>query len=153
MIYVCAGIVIFFALCRLLLEFSQLVVHRLSYITDWVNWMEIALFLCSIIFVWIFNTQCQCPYNWQWQIGAVAIFLAWLSLIIFFAKFPLTGIYVLMFVKIFYTFLKMVTLSVLLVIAFALTFYMAFHEPSITVSKTDMYIGTRIEYIKLSQSA
>jgi len=90
--------------------------------------------LCSIIFVWVFHTGCLCPLYWQWQLGAVAIFLGWMNLIVFIQKFPLTGIYVLMFINILYTFLRTVMLSFLLVIAFSLTFYMAFFEPGITVS-------------------
>ena len=95
--------------------------------------MEVALFACSFIFVWVFHFDCLCPRNWQWQIGVVAVFLGWIDLIVFISKFPLTGIYVLMFVKILYTFLRMLTLSILLVVAFGLTFYLAFTEPTITV--------------------
>ena len=71
---------------------------------------------------------------WQWQFGAIAVFLGWLDLIIFIRKLPLTGIYVVMFVDIFYTFCRLFFLSLLLVIAFSLAFYMAFHEPDISVS-------------------
>ena len=95
--------------------------------------MEITLFICSIIYVWVFHTDCLCPLTWQWQIGVVAVFLSWFDLIVFISKFPLTGIYVLMFVKILYTFLKMLILSVLLVFAFGLTFYLAFTQPEILV--------------------
>lgn len=71
---------------------------------------------------------------WQWQLGAIAVFLGWLNLIIFIRKFPLTGIYVVMFVDIFYTFCRLFFLSLLLVIAFGLAFYMAFNEPKFEVS-------------------
>ena len=95
--------------------------------------MEIVLFVCSIIFVWVFHVDCLCPLEWQWQIGVVAVFLGWIDLIVFISKFPLTGIYVLMFVKILYTFLGMLILSILLVLAFGLTFYLAFTKPEIWV--------------------
>ena len=129
-LYFTASIVILFALCRLVLELAQIIVLRLNYVRDWINWMEVLLFVFSIIFVWVFNTECACTLIWQWQIGALSVFLAWITLIVFISKFPLVGLYVLMFVKIFYTFLKVVILSILLVIAFALTFYMAFNDPS-----------------------
>ena len=51
---------------------------------------------------------------WQWQIGAIAVFLAWIDLILFFAKFPRIGIYSLIFVKIISTFVKAVFVSALL---------------------------------------
>ena len=132
-LYFAPAVVILFAVCRLVLEFAQLIFLRLSYVTDWVNWMEIALFICSIIFVWVYNTECQCVLDWQWSFGVVAVFVGWINLLVFISKFPLTGIYVLMFVKILYTFLKMLILTLLLVIAFGLTFFMIFFDPAANV--------------------
>ena len=133
-LYTAAVIIIIFGIVRLGMEFFQLLQIRLYYILDWVNWIEVTLFVCAIIFGWIFHTDCLCPQEWQWQIGTIAVFLAWIDLIIFIRKLPLTGIYVVMFVDIFYTFCKMIILSLLLVIAFGIAFYMAFFEPSIGVS-------------------
>lgn len=48
----------------------------------------------------------------------------------------MTGIYVLMFLDIFYTFWKMIVLTSLLVIAFGLSFYMVFDQPGILFSRT-----------------
>ena len=137
-LYFAPAVVILFAVCRLVLEFGQLIFLRLSYVKDWVNWMEIALFICSIIFVWVYNTECQCVLDWQWPFGVVAVFVGWINLLVFISKFPLTGIYVLMFVKILYTFLKMLILTLLLVIAFGLTFYMIFFDPAANVSLRKM---------------
>lgn len=114
------------------MEIFQLLLLRFIYILDWVNWLEIIMFACSIVFGVVFTNQCLCPYDWQWQVGAIALFLAWIELIIFIRKLPLTGIYILMFVNIFYTFLKMIVLTLLLVVAFALAFYMAFYDPALT---------------------
>ena len=132
-IYISAIVVLTFSLGRLLLEGIQLKIHFPYYFLDWINWMEIVLYLCSIIFVWVFHVDCLCPLTWQWQIGVVAVFLGWIDLIVFISKFPLTGIYVLMFIKILITFLKILILSVLLVIAFGLTFYLTFTQPIILV--------------------
>ena len=132
-IYISAIVVIITSLCRLVLEGIQFVTHFSHYLSDWVNWMEIALYICSIIFVWVFHVDCLCPLTWQWQIGVVAVFLGWIDLIVFISKFPLTGIYVLIFVKIFYTFLKVLILSILLVVAFGLTFYLALTQPELLV--------------------
>ena len=106
---------------------------KMSYFISLVNWLEITLYVFSFIFVWVFHDECLCPYRWQWQLGIVAVFFAWINLMIFFSKFPLTGVYVLMFTKICRTFLKILVLSLLLVIAFALTFFLIFHEPSVMV--------------------
>ena len=132
-IYISAIIVVIASLCRLVLEGIQFITQFFRYLSDWVNWMEIALYVCSIIFVWVFHVDCFCPLIRQWQIGVVVVFLGWIDLIVFISKFPLTGVYVLIFVKILYTFLKVLILSILLVVAFGLTFYLAFTQPEILV--------------------
>ena len=115
---------------------------RLNYFISLVNWMELTLYISSIIFVSVFHDECLCPLQWQWQIGIVAVFLAWINLMIFVSKFPLTGIYVLMFTTICYTFLKILVLSLLLVIGFALTFFLVFHEPSVMVGNQTFKVVT-----------
>ena len=77
---------------------------------------------------------CLCVYSWQWQIGVVAVFLGWVGLITFLRKWPVTGVYVLMFVNILGSFLKIVFLALLLVISFGLAFYMLLFEPDEVVS-------------------
>ena len=131
---VAAAITIVFAILRTLGEVFQLCRQPLDYLQDWVNWLEIPLYTCSIIFSFIFNTPCLCVHYWQWQIGVVSVFLAWIVLITFLQKWPLTGVYVLMFLNITGTFLKIVFLAQLLVIAFALAFYMLLSDPNETVS-------------------
>ena len=133
-LFVGATFTITTALLRLAIEVIQLCRHPLEYLQDWVNWLEIPLYLCSIIFTFVFATPCLCVYNWQWQIGVVSVFLSWIGLISFVQKWPVTGVYVLMFIDIIQSFLKIAFLALLLVIAFALAFYMLFFEPDEMVS-------------------
>lgn len=120
---------------RLLLEIPQMFVLKHRYLLEFSNWMEITLFVSSIVFACVFSSPCFCPKSWQWQIGTVAVFLAWIDLMLFLDKFPWIGIYVLMFVQVVSTFVKTLFVSCLLVIAFALTLYMNFYEPSIKVNE------------------
>ena len=128
-LFVGAIISILAALLRLVIEIVQLCSHPLEFLRDWVNWIEIPLYLLSIAFTFVFATPCLCVYNWQWQIGAVSVFLAWIVLITFLQKWPLTGVYVLMFVNIIKSFLSVAFLGALLIIAFGLAFYMLLFEP------------------------
>ena len=121
------------ALIRLILEVIQLILQFPHYFLNWVNWVEVLLIITSIIFVWVFHVDCLCPLDWQWQVGVVAVFLGWIVLIVFVSKFPLTGIYVLMFVNVLYTFVRVLSLFILLVVAFGLAFYLAFTQPDIAV--------------------
>ena len=144
-LFTAAIIIIVLAAIRLLLEASQLMYQHINYLFDWVNWIEVSLYILSIIFVSVFRTTCLCPQVWQWQIGVMAILLAWIDLIIICAKFPNIGLYVIMFGKIFGTFLKVILLSTLLVATFGLTFYMTFSEPQYQVSHTaliDSHVAT-----------
>ena len=123
------------AVLRLTIEVFQFCKHPLEYLLDFVNWLEIPLYLFSILFTFVFATPCLCVYTWQWQIGVVAVFLGWIVLITFLRKWPVTGVYVLMFSNILRSFLKIAFLALLLVIAFALAFYMLLFEPDEMVSE------------------
>ena len=125
--------VIIFAVVRLVIEVFQLIQLRERYIQDWINWMEVALTVFAIMFVAVFNNECQCPRDWQWQVGIVAVFLAWINLMIFMSKLPWVGIYVVMFTNIFKIFIKLIFLSILLLVAFGLPLHMAFFEPGVIV--------------------
>jgi len=65
--------------------------------------------------------------------------LGWIGLISFLRKWPVTGLYILMFVNIIVSFLKIAFLALLLVIAFALGFYMLLYEPDEMVSTVCIY--------------
>ena len=132
-LYISAVIVLLMCLVRLILEVIQFKIQLTRYLLDWNNWIETILYFCSIIFVWVFHTNCLCPLSWQWQIGVVAVFLGWINLVVFISKFPLLGIYVLMFINIFKTFLKTLFLSILLLVSFGLAFYLTFTQNEILV--------------------
>ena len=129
--FIIAIIVGLLAIIRLLLEVFEFFTLRIRYFFDWLNYLEVILYSCTIVFIFIFLEPCYCPRNWQWQIGSVVVFLAWIDLISRIRKLPLAGIYVLMFINIFYSFWKMATLSILLILSFAFSFYMLFNDPSL----------------------
>ena len=133
-LFISATFTIVTAILRLAIELIQLCRHPLEYLQDWVNWLEIPLYLSSMIFTFVFATPCLCLCNWQWQIGVVSVFLSWIGLISFLQKWPVTGVYILMFINIIQSFLKIAFLAFLLVIAFAQAFYMLFFEPNEMVS-------------------
>ena len=133
-IFTAAIFVVIAALIRLLSEVFQMCQHKIYYFTDLVNWMELLMAVFAIIFGWVFNTDCLCTYRWQWQIGTIAVFLAWFDFIIFVQKLPAIGIYVAMLRDILWRFIKTIPLATMLVIAFALGFFMLFSEPDILVS-------------------
>ena len=106
---------------------------KADFFKDFQNYNEILLYLLSVPFVFVYTSDCGCPEKWQWQMGIIAIFLAWLNMIFFAYNFPGTGVYVIMFKKIFSTFFKLTIFAFLLVAAFSLILFMMFHNPTAEV--------------------
>ena len=101
------------------------------------TWCEIfvrtGVFFLTIIYVFGFWNDCWCAPPWQWQIGALAVFLAYISIILLLKGMPVVGVPITMLLNIVITFLKLIYLPVLLIFAFAIPFYMLFVHDSIAV--------------------
>lgn len=145
--YFLATFTILFATIRLLWQLFQLFMLMVRYGSrlrncQWhYNWKEFLsraffgivrflLFVFAIAFAFVFSSQCPCSTNGQWQVGVLAVFLGWINMITFIKLVPRLGVYVLMFLNVIYSFLKMFILGFLLVMAFGLAFYMLFRNPS-----------------------
>lgn len=117
----------------------------------WENLLEWAVFVLAIIYVadeFDIPLVNRCTTDKQ-TVGALSIFLAWMALVLFIRKFPMLGIYVVMFTSILKTFTKFFMIFVLFLVAFALSFYTllkgqvpSFADPSRSIVKTGvMMIG------------
>ena len=88
-----------------------------------------AMFFLTIIFVFLgFVNDCWCAPPWQWQIGALAVFMAYINFLYLLKGLPLLGVYIPinMLFNIVTTFLKLIYLPILLILSFAFPFYMLF---------------------------
>ena len=110
---------------------------------SWIMWeyflsktpyVEVPMYILSIVFVAVGDFECLCPSPGQWQAGTVAVFLAWFNLLHFLNKWPPLGIYIGALWKIMLTFLKVSIIALFLLLAFGFAFYMAFYEPPLPVS-------------------
>ena len=87
------------------------------------------MFFLTIIFVFLgFVNDCWCAPPWQWQIGALAVFMAYINFLYLLKGLPLLGVYIPinMLFNIVTTFLKLIYLPILLILSFAFPFYMLF---------------------------
>ena len=124
---------IFLCSVMLIIEAVQFIQRRrgCKYLQNLENYFQITLDVLIIVFVVPgFGHDCWCAHNWQWQIGALAVFLGWFNLIILLKDIPWTAIPINMFISICITFLKLIYLPLLLLLAFALPFYMIFARTS-----------------------
>ena len=109
----------------ILLEFWQLKLRRLKYLRDVNNYFQLALYILTAIFIFDFD-ECWCATTWQWQIGALAVFLSWFNFILVLRSMPHAAVPINIFLSICVTFLKLIFLPIMLVLAFGIPFYMIF---------------------------
>ncbi|XP_014772761.1 transient receptor potential cation channel subfamily A member 1 homolog [Octopus bimaculoides] len=118
-------VVIVLGVLMLLREIFQLVQAGLGYLT-YVNLLDWLTYLFAILFVLGFS-QCQQQVlyieEWQWNLGSIGIFLAWIDLVLYVQKVPRFGIYVVMFTDILYTFIQFAVVFSLFIVAFAFGFF------------------------------
>ena len=104
----------------------QLIERRWSYFKDSDNYFQLALYFSTVIFIHSFDNECWCSTTWQWQIGAFAVFLSWVNFIFILKYMPYTAIPISMFLSICVTFLKLIFLPIVLILAFGVPHYMVF---------------------------
>ena len=73
---------------QILLEIFQFYTNGCWYFKDWTNYLDAVLYISCIIFITSATRNCACPTKWQWQIGCVAVFLAWIDLLTFLRMGP-----------------------------------------------------------------
>jgi len=120
----------------------QLVLKGWNFVRNLDNFF--LLLLCTLTFIFIlgFDNVCWCSTTWQWQTGAVTVFLSWFNLILILKYMPYTAVPINMFLSICVTFLKLIYLPVMLVLAFGMPYYMVLvrKAASSEVSYWIMYI-------------
>ncbi|CAK8679344.1 unnamed protein product [Clavelina lepadiformis] len=135
-------------------EVVQMYQQRMSYFLDFTNLVEWTLYLTSVLYVAPFLTGY--PVHWQFQVGAVAVFLAWFNLLVFLQKFDLAGIYVVMFMQILKTLIQVLLFFSFLIIAFALSFTVlmrneadrAFSDPFLSMMRVTTMLLGEIGYLE-----
>ena len=113
---------------RILIEILQFILNPISYLTSFENYLEVAGHVLIILFMVdpLYAFYCQSlPYDWPWQCGIFAVFLTWINFFVSMKRFPLIGIYILMYVDILFTFLKIVIMALFFLVAFGMAFYMS----------------------------
>ena len=110
------------------------------------------MFLLTIIFVLLgFMNDCWCAPPWQWQIGALALFMAYINFLFLLKGLPLLGVYIPinMLFNIVTTFLKLIYLPILLILSFAFPFYMLFVRDTDAVMVSFLKNSVQLFYSKI----
>ena len=80
---------------------------------------------CVIKFVRSPFVRC---FMWHNSLGATAVYLSWIGLVLVMRKFPKLGIYVVMFTDIFKTFAQFFVVCFLFIVAFSLGFHILLYD-------------------------
>ena len=97
---------------------------------------RIVMFLLTIVFVFGFANDCWCSPPWQWQIGALVMFMAFFNSVLLLKRMPWFGVPINMLLNIVIVFLKLVYLPILLIFSFVFPFYMLFVRTGDAVSQS-----------------
>uniref|UniRef100_A0A1I8H373 ANK_REP_REGION domain-containing protein n=1 Tax=Macrostomum lignano TaxID=282301 RepID=A0A1I8H373_9PLAT len=114
------GFVIFF----LIKEMLQLVVRKLDYF-GLGNMIDLFVFVSILVLLHSHEHSAGCQYysDSQWQLAAVVLFFTWFNVFLYFRKFPVFGVYIVMFLVILQNSVKFLFLFSVLVFAFAAQFH------------------------------
>ena len=129
-LYAAGVVVVLCVVIRVIMEFIQFLEQPRGHFLNRENRLEVFLYTFTLIFMSSLGRTCECPKPWQWQIGALAVFQAWIQLGLLGRKIPQLGLYNIIFEGIVITFLKIAIPALLLVLAFSFAFYMMFFVPS-----------------------
>ncbi|XP_041466849.1 transient receptor potential cation channel subfamily A member 1 homolog [Lytechinus variegatus] len=89
---------------------------------------ETALLIFIILFVipglgeWTYGHGVMFKPDWQWQLGAFAVFLTWFNFILFLQTIPFFGLYIFMFLEVLSTLLNFIFVVGIFILAFAVVF-------------------------------
>lgn len=108
-------------ICR---ELFQFVSSPITYVTSLENWLEISLVVLTSILL-LCEMSCMSIRN---QISAVVILLSWGELILLVGRHPALATHLEMFKRVTKNFLQFLVWYSILIIAFALSFYMLFRN-------------------------
>ena len=122
-----AVVLILSSLAYLVLEVAQFCHHLHRYLLEKENYVQVLMYISVIIFAFPFGqNSCWCLPAWKWQIGALALFLAWLNLLLLIRYIPWlnVGQHSTMLFNVYLNFLKLIYLPILILVAFAIPLYM-----------------------------
>ncbi|XP_071521478.1 transient receptor potential cation channel subfamily A member 1-like [Panulirus ornatus] len=119
----CMGVaILFFAALSILKEIIQLYHHRFKYLMEAINVIEWTMYVTSVCMV----MPVFLDTSWgtqQHNSASLAVFTAWFTLLLYFQRFDRIGIYIVMFLEILNTLIKVLLVFSVLIVAFGFAFF------------------------------
>jgi transient receptor potential cation channel subfamily A protein 1 len=119
--YMSAVAIISYIIINTIREMIQMYQQKYMYFMDPINLVTWILYSAAIVMVLpiFWGTM----YELQFSCASVTVFLSWFNLLLLLQRFDQVGIYVVMFLEILQTLIKVLMVFSILIIAFGLAFY------------------------------
>ncbi|KAH7976567.1 hypothetical protein HPB52_016230 [Rhipicephalus sanguineus] len=137
MVALTSVIVLAFVGLNIVKEFYQMYQQRAKYFLDIMNVLEWTLYISGGLMAAGHLSTTVVDRSNQYIMAALAVFLAWFNYLLYLQRFNRIGLYVVMFLEILSTLLKVMFVFSVLIIAFGLSFH-------ILLAKIDMNVKTPV---------
>lgn len=137
MVSLTSVIVLAFVGFNIVKEFYQMYQQRAKYFLDIMNVFEWTLYISGGLMAAGHLSTTVVDRSNQYIMAALAVFLAWFNYLLYLQRFNRIGLYVVMFLEILSTLLKVMFVFSVLIIAFGLSFH-------ILLAKIDMNVKTPV---------
>lgn len=127
-------LVIILSVLHISIELQQIYQRGFGYFKDWENYLQLFVFSGAIAFVSHFGYSCYCKTPSQWQLGALILFCAWFNFIVLLKNAPMIGATINLLFRICWKYITLIYLPILLIISFALPFYMLFVNGTVSTT-------------------
>ncbi|XP_065074384.1 transient receptor potential cation channel subfamily A member 1 isoform X2 [Ochlerotatus camptorhynchus] len=134
--------IIIYIFCNALREILQAYQQKWHYLIEPINLVSWILYISALIMVLPMFNNGLC-YSGNFSAASVTVFLSWFNLLLFLQRFDQVGIYVVMFLEILQTLIKVLTVFSILIIAFGLAFY-------ILLSKVSRTADTQVNHLSFA---
>ncbi|XP_017862100.1 PREDICTED: transient receptor potential cation channel subfamily A member 1 isoform X4 [Drosophila arizonae] len=119
----CAIVIVVYILLNSMRELIQIYQQRLHYLVETVNLISWVLYISALIMITPAFRPDGAINTIHYSAASIAVFLSWFRLLLFLQRFDQVGIYVVMFLEILQTLIKVLLVFSILIIAFGLAFY------------------------------
>lgn len=119
-----------FLIFHMLKEFYQIYIQKWKYFLSIQNLLDWGIYLTGFLYfiTFAYNVQELREKNFAWECGTVCIFFAYSNLIFQTRAIQNLGLYVTMFLEVLKTLLRVMSMFVMFILAYALVFYILFKE-------------------------
>ncbi|XP_039436937.1 transient receptor potential cation channel subfamily A member 1-like isoform X2 [Culex pipiens pallens] len=114
--------IIVYILGNAMREILQAYQQKWHYLIEPINLISWLLYFSALVMIWPMFVQGRCESG-NFSAASVTVFLSWFNLLLFLQRFDQVGLYVVMFLEILQTLIKVLTVFSILIIAFGLSFY------------------------------